>query len=70
MIRHAEPHRGPRRWLNRSNLLLLGFLIIAGALLLTEHRAHTIAALPWVLLGLCLVLHLFGHRRNGNGAHD
>jgi len=66
-MRRSESHRLARRWLSRSNLLLLGFLVIAGALLLTEHRAHTIAALPWVLLGLCLVLHFFGHRGHGNG---
>lgn len=69
-MQHFKQRRAPRRWLNRSNLPLLGFLAIAGVLLLTEHRAHTIAALPWVLLALCLVLHFFGHGGHGRGGHD
>jgi hypothetical protein len=48
---------------SRTGLAFLGFAAIAGLFLLTEHRAHLLGALPYVLLLLCLLLHFFGHRR-------
>lgn len=58
---------------SRSGLVLLGFLAVAGYFLWTEHQAHTIAALPWILIGGCLVMHLFmhgGHGGHGGGTQD
>lgn len=54
--------------MNRSNWVLLGFLAIAGFFLLTEHRAHVLGALPFLLLLACPLLHLFHH--GGHGDHD
>lgn len=58
---------------SRSGLAMLGFLAVGGYFLWTEHRAHTIAALPWLLIGGCLVMHLFMHGghggHGGNGGH-
>jgi hypothetical protein len=48
---------------------LLGFLAIAGFFLFTEHQAHVPGALPFVLLALCPLLHLFGHGHGGHGKH-
>lgn len=48
-------------WRSRSGIALLGFLAIAGFFLLTEHWAHVFGILPFVLLLLCPLLHLFGH---------
>ncbi len=48
-------------WLSRTGLALLGFLAIAGFYIITEHRAHLYGVLPWLLLLLCPVLHVFGH---------
>ena len=57
-----------RRYLTSpSGLALLGFLGIAGYFLWTEHEAHVFAALPFVLVAGCLVMHLFMHR--GHGGH-
>ena len=53
---------------SRSGLALLGFLAIAGFFLLSEHRAHALGALPFVLLALCPLLHLFGHAGHDHGA--
>ncbi|MFQ5774941.1 MAG: DUF2933 domain-containing protein [Kiloniellaceae bacterium] len=53
--------------LSRSGLVLIGFLAVAGYFLWTEHRAHAIAALPWLLIGGCLLMHLFMH--HGHGGH-
>lgn len=55
--------------MNRSNWVLLGFLAIAGFFLLTEHRAHVLGALPFLLLLACPLLHLFHHGGHGKGDH-
>ncbi|WP_202329381.1 DUF2933 domain-containing protein [Mesorhizobium sp. L-8-3] len=55
---------------SRTGLVLLGFLVIAGALLLTEHRAHVLGVLVWLLPFGCLLMHLFLHGgRGGHGNH-
>ncbi len=61
----------PEFWGSRSGLTLLGFIGIAAFFLFTEHRAHVLGALPYVLLLLCPLLHFFGHgghRGHGEGA--
>ena len=50
-----------------AGIVLLGFLIIGGALLFTEHRAHVLGVLVWMPLLLCPLMHLFMHR--GHGSH-
>ena len=52
---------------SRTALVLLGFIVIAGALLFTEHRAHVLGALIYVPLLLCLLMHMFMH--GGHGGH-
>ena len=52
---------------SRAGLVLLGFLVIAGALLFTEHRAHVLGALIWLPLLLCPLMHMFMH--GGHGGH-
>ena len=56
-----EPLRIPM-WLG-----LCFFLAIATFFLWEEHQAHILGALPYVLLLLCLFIHLFMHR--GHGSH-
>jgi hypothetical protein len=53
--------------MSRAGLVLLGFLIIAGALLFTEHRAHVLGVLIWLPLLACPLMHLFMH--GGHGSH-
>ncbi len=54
---------------SRSGLALLGFLAIAGFFLWEEHEAHILGVLPFALLLLCPLLHLFMHGGHGGG-HD
>lgn len=58
----------------RSRWVLWGFLAVGGLLLLTEHRAHALGALPYLLLLACPLMHLFmhhGHRgHHGDAARD
>ena len=60
-----DTKRGPLRipwWLG-----FCLFLAIALFFLWEEHKAHILGALPYVLLLLCPVIHLFMHR--GHGGH-
>lgn len=70
---HQHEDTRPQRTLSRSKLVLIGFLIVAGYFLFTEHRAHTIAYLPFLLLLACPLMHLFmhgGHGSHHHGKHD
>ena len=56
---------------SRAGLVLLGFLLIGGALLFTEHRAHVLGALIWLPLLACPLMHLFMHGgHGGHGGHE
>ena len=52
-----------------SGIALVAFLAVAGFFLLTEHRAHAFGYLPYALLLLCLLMHLFMHGGHGGGSH-
>ena len=41
--------------------VLCGMLIVAGFFLLTEHRAHLLGVLPYLLFAACPLMHLFIH---------
>ena len=56
---------------SRSGIVLLAFLAIAGFFLVTEHTAHVLGVLPYLLLLACPLIHFLhrghkhGHGRNG-----
>jgi hypothetical protein len=56
---------------SRGKWAFIGFLVIAGYFLLTEHRAHLSGWLSsygiWLLLLACPLLHIFMH--GGHGGH-
>ncbi len=69
MTDYMEASHGTARepWLrSRSGIVFLLFAAVAGYFLLTEHRAHVIQALPWLLFLACPLMHLFHH---GHGGH-
>ena len=52
----------------RARWALYGFLAVAGFYLVTEHWAHTLGVLPFLILLLCPLLHWFHHgRHRGDG---
>ena len=52
----------------RTLFVLLFFALVGGFLLSTEHRAHALGILPFLLiLALCPLMHLFMH--GGHGGH-
>ena len=55
---------------SRAGLALIGFLVIASALLFTEHRAHVLGVLIWLPLLACPLMHIFMHgKHGGHGGH-
>lgn len=67
-ISKQSPHRSP--WATTGFCALLA---IAAFYLWTEHRAHVMGALPYLLLLACPIIHLFMHRKHGShghGGHD
>ena len=65
MTTEQPPSPGP--WFrSRSGLVLLAFLVIAAFFLVSEHRAHVLGVLPWLLVLACPLLH-FLHRGHGGG---
>jgi hypothetical protein len=56
----------PRRGTSRNTGVLLGFLAIAAYFLFSEHRAHFLYYLPFLLLLACPLMHVF----HGHGGHD
>lgn len=57
----------------RAKVAWIVFAVIAAFYLLTEHRAHLLGALPFLLLLACPLMHLFmhgGHGGHGHGGGD
>lgn len=64
----TEHHPQASSWFrSRTGIVLLVFLAIAAFFLITEHTAHVLGALPFLLVLLCPLLHLFLHGRHGGG---
>lgn len=66
MDRTQEHRLDADRQMRRGKWVLIGFLLIAAYFLYTEHRAHVLGALPYLLLLACPLMHLFHH---GHGHH-
>lgn len=64
----SSPETGLRLPGFRALAVLLFFALVSGFLLSSEHRAHAIGAVPFLLiLALCPLMHLFMH--GGHGGH-
>ncbi len=60
-------HGDQKRRSRIANLVFVGFLLIAGFYLISEHRAHLLGWLPFLIFLACPLLHLFMH--GGHGGH-
>lgn len=65
---HDEQEATPF-WRSRSGVVALGFLLIIGVLMFTEHRAHVLGVLPFLLLLACPLMHVFMHHGHGHHGH-
>ncbi|MDO8769196.1 MAG: DUF2933 domain-containing protein [Burkholderiaceae bacterium] len=62
--------QAPPFWRSRYGLGLVVFGAVAAYFLLSEHRAHFLGALPYLLLLACPLMHVFMHHgRGGHGRH-
>lgn len=65
---HSQHGAEPRTfWGSRASIGLLVLGGIALYFLLTEHRAHFLTALPFLLLLACPLMHVFMHGGHGGG---
>ena len=55
-------------WISRYLIGLIVLGAIAAYFLLSEHRAHFLGALPWLLILACPLMHVFMH--GGHGGHN
>ena len=65
--RDMQP-RAPAFWRSKTGMAAIGFLLIAAFLLVSEHRAHALGYLPFLLIFGCLFMHMFMH--GGHGGHS
>jgi hypothetical protein len=64
---HQENAREGFSIRSRAGWVLIGFLVIAVALLFTEHRAYVLGLPIWLPLLACPLMHVFMH--GGHGHH-
>lgn len=65
-----NPHTARPFLKSRAAIALAVFGAIALFLLLSEHRAHFLGVLPYLLLLSCPLMHLFMHHGHGHGHGD
>ena len=63
----SAPSQAPPFWRSRYSLGWGVFGAVAAFFLLSEHRAHFLGALPYLLFLACPLMHLFMH--HGHGGH-
>lgn len=52
--------------ISKGRWVFYGFLAFAVVLLFTEHRAHVLGILPYLILLACPLMHLFMHHDHGD----
>jgi hypothetical protein len=68
--KHESDNDGAMK--SKANIALIIFLLIGAFFLVTEHRSHLYAWVPYwpyLLLLACPLMHLFMHGGHGHGGH-
>jgi hypothetical protein len=65
-----QEHAREPFWRTKGGIVLIGFLLVAGFFLLTEHAAHVYGVLPYLLILACPLMHLFHHHGGHGHEHD
>ncbi len=66
---HENQNEPSSFWRSRYALGYLVIGAVAAYFLLTEHLAHVIGALPFLLLLACPLMHVFMHHGHGHHSH-
>lgn len=64
---HHDMNQNQDSWLRRHRWISYGALGVIAYYLLTEHRQHVFAYLPFLFLAACPLMHMFmhqGHHQN------
>lgn len=67
-MEHSAGHPNDHDQKSRSmagTIALVGFLAVGAFYLITEHRAHLLGWLPWLIFLACPLLHVFMHGKHG-----
>ena len=64
---HDHEEHPPAFWKSPAAIALCVVAAVAAYFQLTEHRAHLAGILPYALLALCPLMHLFMHHGHGHG---
>lgn len=67
---HVDPRELPPFWRSPAGLALLVVLAVGGFYLVTEHTAHLLGVLPYLLILACPLMHVFMHRGHRHDAHQ
>ena len=65
---HTQQYDDPTP--RRGKWVLLGFMLIAGFFLFTEHWAHFLGFLPYLIFLACPLMHFFHHGHGHHGGAD
>lgn len=63
------PNDSPTFWRSKPSIALGMLLVIALFYLAREHYGHMLGALPYIILLLCPLMHIFGHRHGHHNHH-
>ena len=69
MTHEVDSPAPPRFWRSRQALGLVVMAAVAAVFLLSEHRAHFLGVLPFALVLVCPLMHLFMHRGHRHHRH-
>ncbi len=57
-------------WMTPKGLAAMGLIAAVTYFLLMEHRQHVVEFLPFLIILLCPLMHIFMHGSHGHGHHD
>ncbi len=60
----------PRNWTALHGLTVVVLVVAALYFLLVEHGSHLLPYLPYLILLLCPLMHVFMHKGHGRHDHD
>lgn len=68
---HHTPETKGSWWKTRDGIIAIIFMMFIGYYLITEHQAHIVPYLPWLILLACPFMHIFMHGgHGGHGGHN
>ncbi len=56
-------------WFSSKGIAAIAFILAITYFLLVEHRQHVVEFLPFLIILLCPLMHIFMHRGHGGHSH-